>query len=228
MRLRKKKEFFEPLSDKDLSRYWYCPKDKVVMQINRTRLAQTPNFSIFKENIEISLHNVVAVKKIPEEAIEETKKIVDYILSHDPNRNQIEFVSVKCPNCGDVRGAPRISKVENIKGINTGKQLYASNKKLENKEFGRFRTVDKIGLGRSSNDDSSNRPSMFFWAWIIGIYTFFMILIFYYILGLEMKIKDRWIPIGGIFFTGLILMILYNVIFGTLLDDFKRIVLQFF
>ena len=46
--MRNEKEF-NPLSNENLSKFWYCPDDQTPLQINYSRISRTPYFNINRD-----------------------------------------------------------------------------------------------------------------------------------------------------------------------------------
>ena len=187
-----------------LSRFWYCPKDKTKMAPIQSRYVPTPIFTITREHVEIGLQNAAAVRKIPQEQVILITEHVKSMLDAQPTVSEMSLIGVTCPTCNTGYAAPRISQVETL-GKNIGRALYDQHTAIEMKQYGRFRFVDHFGLTRDRNDPNSS-SRMFYMAWWLGL----RFLILYYLLGLQMKLLGKWIPlgvfllIGGIIFLGLV------------------------
>lgn len=212
-----------PLSNENLSRYWFCPDDKTPLQINYTRVSRTPYFQISRDFLDVSINNAVAMKKMDKSNIPQAKEIADLFFSNE-DFSEIELVSVYCSVCKKKYLAPKIAKIANI--IDTGKSIYEAQKSLETKNYGRFRVVDHFGLGEWVSGRRRSGFSMMFWLFY-GIRTFFAIAILYYTLGLQFRIGKRWIPIGGIIFVLLGLGILMVIFFNNLLNPIINLIKSF-
>ena len=70
--------------EKELSRYWFCPNDRNMLQIHHTKQSQNPYFLINRKNIEIGIQNAIALRKIAPEAKEQTERLVNFIFEKDP------------------------------------------------------------------------------------------------------------------------------------------------
>ncbi|MHA1990244.1 MAG: hypothetical protein ACW981_06720 [Candidatus Hodarchaeales archaeon] len=101
----------KPMSKQDLDRFWLCPQDKVRLQIHVERSAHSPNFNISRKNLKQGFQNAAALRKIPSKAISQSEEIASYIFENS-SLDEIEFVSVKCPNCGQRYSAPDTSRME--------------------------------------------------------------------------------------------------------------------
>lgn len=97
----------EPLSHTDLRRFWYCPHDSQPLSPNTTRVMQTPYFLLTRDNLDLGIRNAFAMKKIPEESFHQTKILADYFFKNTMN-DEMNLVSVFCPECGKIFSAPRI------------------------------------------------------------------------------------------------------------------------
>ncbi|MHA2298784.1 MAG: hypothetical protein ACXADA_22340 [Candidatus Hodarchaeales archaeon] len=130
------------------------------------------------------------------------------MFNNDPTLDQVELVGVICPVCSYISSAPKIARVSDT-GINVGGALYRAQKALETKQYGRFRFIDRFGLGRytqQQDGQGGGRRSMFLWVWILGLRTIILIAGLYYILGFEMKLGSRWIPLGAVLSSLVIIM----------------------
>jgi hypothetical protein len=209
--------------EKELSRYWFCPKDRNMLQIYHTKQSQRPYFLIDRKNIDIGIQNAIALRKIASEAEEQTHELVKFIFKSNSAKEKIELVGVHCNVCGARYSAPKLSKiVDGDYSKDRARAIFESTRALETKNFGPFRVVDHFGIGRFVRGDQQRSRSGFFWLWILGIRTILMVIFLYYILGLEFKVGKRWLPLGPILFIGgLILLIFigfYWNIFGILED----------
>ncbi len=108
-------EFSHASLQKELSNYWYCPKDENLLQIRlKTRYAQNTQFMVTRKNMEVGITNAISMKKIPPEMAQRTAEIAEKIFSHDSSRKYIEFVGATCKKCGATFSAPKIDKILNV------------------------------------------------------------------------------------------------------------------
>ena len=105
------------------------------------------------------------------------------------------------------------------------KALFESNQILSTKTFGPFRFFDRFGVGQylqKQRESGAGSQRWLFYFLFIGIRTIAMVLILYYILGLELKIGKRWYPLGIILLAfsviGFILIIVNSPV-GEFLKD---------
>ncbi|MFX0123501.1 MAG: hypothetical protein ACFFAE_07650 [Candidatus Hodarchaeota archaeon] len=211
--------------EKELSRYWFCSNDRNMLQIHHTKQSQSPYFMITRKNIDIGIQNAIALRKIAPEAKEQTENLVKYIFEKDPSKEMIDLVGVHCSGCGAQYAAPKLSKIEDGDySKDRARAIFESTRALETKYFGPFRVVDHFGIARYARGDHGGSRSGFFWLWILGIRTILMMIFLYYILGLELKIGKRWLPLGAVILIGgliaLIFIGFYYVIFGAIEDMF--------
>jgi len=209
--------------EKELSRYWFCPNDRNMLQIHHTKQSQSPYFMITKKNIEIGIQNAIALRKIAPEAQEQTEDLVKYIFELDPTKEMIDLVGVHCSACGAQYAAPKLSKiVDGDYSKDRARAIFESTRALETKHFGPFRVVDHFGIARYARGGQGSSRMGFFWLWILGIRTILMMIFLYYILGLELKVGKRWVPIGAVMFIGGLIVLVfigfYFDIFGAIND----------
>ncbi|MFX1285490.1 MAG: hypothetical protein ACFFB5_17765 [Promethearchaeota archaeon] len=214
--------------EKELSHYWFCPNDRNMLQIHYTKQSQNPYFVIDRKNIAIGIQNAIAMRKITPEAEEQTLELVNFIFEKDPAKEIIDLVGVYCNSCGKIYSAPKLSKIEDGDySKDRARAIFESTRALETKNFGPFRVVDHFGIARYARGDQGSTRTGFFWLWILGIRTILMMILLYYILGLEVKIGKRWLPIGPVMFIGgliaLIFIGFYYDIFGAIGDMFGGI-----
>lgn len=222
MNRKKEPEYIHPLSDEALSRFWYCPKDKTSLQLNNNRWSTTPYFTISRDNIKTGISNAIALRKINPESEDQTYELVVHMFNADGSLEQVELVGVVCAICGSVGSAPKVGKVMNG-GVNVGRALYRTQMALETKNYGRFRFVDHFGLGRynqrQDGQQGGSRRSIWFWGWILGFRTIILVFLLYYILGLEMKLGRKWLPLGPIL---LILAILASIFAAFMIPEIRN------
>lgn len=207
--------------EKELSRYWFCPKDRNMLQIHHTKQSQNPYFVIARNNIEIGIQNAIALRKIAPDAKEQTEHLVKYIFEKDPSKEMIDLVGVQCGACGAQFSAPKLSRIEDGEySKDRARAIFESTRALETKYFGPFRVVDHFGIARYARGDQGSSRMGFFWLWILGIRTIILMIFLYYILGLELRIGKRWIPIGAVVFIGglvvLVFIGFYYDVFGAI------------
>jgi hypothetical protein len=212
--------------EKELSRYWFCPKDRNMLQIHHTKQSQNPYFMVARKNIEIGIQNAIALRKIAPEAKEQTEELVRFIFEMYPAKKTIDLVGVQCSACGAQYAAPKLSKIEDGDySKDRARAIFESTRALETKNFGPFRVVDHFGIARYARGDQGSSRTGFFWLWILGIRTILIMIFLYYILGLELKVGKRWLPIGAVMFIGglivLVLIGFYYNIFGAIKDMFN-------
>ena len=111
-------------------------------------------------------------------------------------------VGVQCTVCGSQYAAPKVKIVDGDFSKDRARALFESTRVLETKNYGPFRVVDHFGIASYARGNQGGRRMSFFWLWILGIRTIIMIVFLYYILGLELKIGNRWFPIGAVLFIG--------------------------
>ena len=153
------------------------------------------------------------------EAENQTRELVTYMFENDTLLEHVELAGVICPVCGTSFSAPRLARVEDV-GINVGRALYDSHAALETKDYGRFRFVDHFGLGRYSQqgEQRGGRRSFWLWGWILGFRTLFLIILLFYILGLEMKLGKKWFPLGPVLFALAIITFIVVALTTNVLD----------
>lgn len=209
--------------EKELSRYWFCPNDQNMLQIHHTKQSQSPYFMITRKNMEIGIQNAIALRKIAPEAKEQTENLVKYIFEKDLTKEMIDLVGVQCGACGTKYAAPKLRKIEDGDySKDRARAIFESTRALETKHFGPFRVVDHFGIARYARGGQGRSRTGFFWLWILGIRTIVMMIFLYYILGLELKVGKRWLPIGAVMFIGgliaLVFIGFYYDIFGAIED----------
>jgi hypothetical protein len=178
---------------------------------------------ITRKNMEIGIQNAIALRKIAPEAKEQTENLVKYIFEKDPTKEMIDLVGVQCGACGAKYAAPKLRKIEDGDySKDRARAIFESTRALETKHFGPFRVVDHFGIARYARGGQGRSRTGFFWLWILGIRTIIMMIFLYYILGLELKVGKRWLPIGAVMFIGgliaLVFIGFYYDIFGAI-DD---------
>lgn len=222
----KKDNNIETMSSADLSRFWYCTNDKTKLRPKTEKVAHNPYFKVNKINIEISLNNAVAIRKIPSHAIEQAKTLAQYMFDNSELK-EVELVGTECAKCQNRYASPKLYKVDELKGVNIGRALYDNEKLLATKDYGRFRFVDHFGMGRGQNQGGGRRGmrNILFLGWFIGFGAIFAVFFLFYILGLEMKLGKKYIPLGPILLITVLLGILFflasNSLLNPILDLFK-------
>ncbi len=210
--------------EKELSKYWFCPTDKNMLQIYYTKQSQNPYFVITRRNIEIGIQNTIALRKITPEAKEQTRELVALIFEKDPLREELNLVGVLCNVCGASYSAPKLRKIVNGEiSKDRARTMFESTRSLETKHFGPFRVVDHFGIGRFARGGRQSSSRRFFWLWILGICTILMIIFLYYILGLELKIEKRWLPLGPILFIFGLVAIIFISFYWNIFDVLNEI-----
>jgi hypothetical protein len=183
---------------KELNQYWYCPKDGNKLQVYHNKRVQSPHFNIDRAYVEVGINNAVASKRIPPEAIERTWGLVELIFQGNPALDVVDLISVYCSSCGTRYAAPKLDRVESS-AKSQARALYESHQALQTKNFGPFRFIDHYGVGqylqRERNQGAGSRRWLFY-ILFIGIRTIAMILILYYIMGLEVRLGKKWFPLG--------------------------------
>jgi hypothetical protein len=87
---------------------WKCPNDQFPLQIRmQTAYAQNPQFTIHRENIEVGISNAIAMKKIPQEAANYTREVVNRLFVENPKLDYIEMVGASCNKCGLIVSVPK-------------------------------------------------------------------------------------------------------------------------
>lgn len=193
---------FPPMSDADLSRFWYCPNDNSRLQPKLERIAQNPFFRIEKDKMSNSIYNAVSLRKIPDSAMQQTELLAKYMFGNLPSDvMEIDLVGTECPSCQGRYAAPKMIRVLEL-GKSTGRALYDSQTMLATKNYGRFRLIDRFGLGKTQNQDPSSSNSgmrnLFFLGFLFGFANLIVVMVLYYIMGLEMKIGKKFYPIGAL------------------------------
>ena len=117
--------------------------------------------------------------------------MVNQIYNLDEELDDLPLVGTYCPTCEKVSASPRINEIDNL-GKNIGKSLFDQHRAMETKNHGRFRFVDHFGLSRQREDGTRDNSRMIFY----GIFWGITILLLFYVIGLEMKFRNRWIPLG--------------------------------
>jgi hypothetical protein len=178
---------------------------------------------ITRKNMDIGIQNAIALRKIAPEAKEQTENLVKYIFEKDPTKEMIDLVGVQCSACGAQYAAPKLRKIEDGEySKDRARAIFESTRALETKHFGPFRVVDHFGIARYARGDQGSSRTGFFWLWILGIRTILMMVFLYYILGLELKVGKRWLPIGAFMFIGGLIVLVfigfYYDIFGAIND----------
>ena len=217
---------FPPMSEADLSRFWYCPKDNSRLQPKLERIAQNAFFRIEKDNMANSIYNAVSLRKIPESAIKYTELLAKYMFGNlPPDVMEIDLVGTECPMCQGRYASPKMIKVLEL-GKSTGRALFDNQTKAATKNYGRFRLVDRFGMGGNQNDNqnSSNRGmgGLFLLGFLFGFVNLILVLFLYYIMGLEMKIRNKFYPIGAILLIAALGGILYFLLYFNVLTPFAR------
>ncbi|MFW9780156.1 MAG: hypothetical protein ACFFE8_15010 [Candidatus Heimdallarchaeota archaeon] len=207
--------------ERELSRYWFCPNDRNTLQLHHTKQSQNPYFTVNKQNLDIGIENAIALKKIAPEAKKQAYELVHFIFDMDPTKQNVDLVGVHCTVCGAQFAAPKVMKIiDGDFSKDRARAIFESTRALETKYFGPFRVVDHFGIARYARDEQGTSRSSFFWLWILGFRTILMMAFLYYILGLELKLGTRWVPLGLILFigglVGIIFIGFYFDIFGIL------------
>ena len=222
---------FPPMSDADLSRFWYCSRDNTRLQPKLERIAQNPFFRVSKDNMSNSITNAVSLRKIPESAIQTTELLAKYMFGNLPvDTVEIELVGTECSTCQTRYASPKLIRVLEL-GKSTGKALYDSQVMLATRNYGRFRLVDRFGLGRNQNQDQNqNRGgmrSLFLLGFFFGFANLILVLILYYIMGLEMKIGKKFYPLGPVLLiialVGILYFLLYFNVIQPLIGGLSRL-----
>lgn len=220
---------YPPMSDADLSRFWYCSKDNSRLQPKLERIAQNPNFRVSKDNMSNSIFNAVSLRKIPESAVQTTELLAKYMFGNLPvDVAEIELVGTECPMCQERYSSPKLIRVLDL-GKGTGKALYDSQVMLETKNYGRFRLVDRFGLGRNQDQNQSNNTGMrnlFLLGFFFGFFNLILVILLYYIMGLEIKIGKRFYPLGPLLLItgllGIIYLLFYFNVISPLVNGLRR------
>lgn len=214
---------FPPMSDADLSRFWYCPRDNTRLQPKLERIAQNAFFRVSKDNLANSINNAVSLRKIPESAVQTTDLLAKYMFGNLPSDVvEIELVGTECQACQTRYASPKLQRVIEL-GKGTGRALYDSQKMLATKNYGRFRFVDRFGLGKNQNQEQNQNSGMrnlFFLGFFFGFTNLILVLVLYYIMGLEMKIGKKFYPIGPILLIMFLSGILYLIMYFNILAPF--------
>ncbi|MFX0013680.1 MAG: hypothetical protein ACFFB2_11100 [Promethearchaeota archaeon] len=210
--------------EKELSRYWFCPNDRNMLQILHTKQSQNPYFIINRKNIDIGIQNAIALRKIAPEAKEQTHELVNFIFEKDPTKEMIDLVGVQCNVCGTGYSAPKLKKIEDGDfSKDRARALFESTRALETKNFGPFRVVDHFGIARYARGDQQSSRSGFFWLWILGLRTILMMVFLYYILGLELKVGNRWLPLGAVLFIGGLISVIFVGFYWNLFEVLEEL-----
>ena len=217
---------YPPMSEADLSRFWYCPKDNTRLQPKLERIAQNPFFRIQKDTMSNSIYNAISLRKIPESASQYTELLAKYMFGNlPPDVMEIDLVGTECPACQARYASPKMVRVLEL-GKGTGKALYDSQVMLATKNYGRFRIIDRYGLGKNQNQDQNSSNSgmrnLFLLGFFFGFANLILVLLLYYIMGLEMKIGKRFYPIGAILLIVALLGILYALLYFNILEPIVR------
>ena len=97
-----------PVSKKDLERFWYCPYDRTRLKPHLShKVAQNPEFIIYRNNFDQSLLNAVSLKKIPNTAIPQTRSIAEYLFAHS-DKSSLIMISTICSSCRKIYSAPKL------------------------------------------------------------------------------------------------------------------------
>lgn len=207
---------FPPMSDADLSRFWYCSRDNTRLQPKLERIAQNPFFRVSKDNMGNSIYNAVSLHKIPESAVQTTELLAKYMFGNLPfDVVEIELVGTECPSCQTRYASPKLKRVLDL-GKSTGKALYDRQVMLATKNYGRFRLVDHFGLGKSQNQDQNQSPmrNLFLLGFLFGFMNLILVILLYYIIGLEVKIGKKFYPIGPIILIVVLLSFFYFLLYS--------------
>ena len=152
------------------------------------------------------------------------------MFSHSDLR-EIELVGTECPSCYKRFASPKLKTVEELPGVNIGRALYDSQKKLETKYYGRIRFVNKFGLGSQDQENQSSMGGMrglFLLGWFIGFFYIIAVVILYYIIGMEVRVGKRYYPIGWFLIVAILLGILFILVEAQLLTPIWDLVRSFF
>jgi hypothetical protein len=214
--------------ERELSRFWFCPNDRNSLQIRHTKQSENPYFTVNKKNLDIGIQNAIALKKIAPEAKEQTYDLIEFIFDIEPSKQNVDLVGVHCTVCGAQFAAPKVTKIiDGDFSKDRARAIFESTRALETKHFGPFRVVDHFGIARYARGNQGRSRSSFFWLWILGFRTILMMVFLYYILGLELKVGNRWIPLVVILFigglVGIVFIGFYFDIFGIIGDILVRI-----
>ena len=212
---------FPPMSDADLSRFWYCSKDNSRLQPKLERIAQNAFFRIEKDNMGNSIYNAVSLHKIPESVTQYTELLSKYMFDNLPaDVMEIDLVGTECPTCQGRYSSPKMVRVLDL-GKGTGRALFDTHRRLATKNYGRFRLVDRFGLGgnqdQNSNSSRSGLGGLFLLGFFFGFFNIMLVLILYYIMGLEMKIGNKFYPIGALLLITVLGLILYFLLSSSIL-----------
>jgi hypothetical protein len=90
-----------------LKSYWFCPKDKSHLQQHVVKMAQNSFFTITKNNKETGINNAISIRKIPLEAEEQTRQLIEKLFS-EYSIEELTLVSTRCPNCLKFYSCPQI------------------------------------------------------------------------------------------------------------------------
>lgn len=208
---------FPPMSEADLSRFWYCPRDNSRLQPKLERIAQNPFFRIEKDNMSNSIYNAISLRKIPESASQQTELLAKYMFGNLPLDNmEIDLVGCECPTCQGRYAAPKMIRVLDL-GKSTGRALYDKQTMLATRNYGRFRLRDRFGLGKNQDQDSNQSRGglggLFLLGFLFGFVNLILVFILYYIMGLEMKIGNKFYPVGALLLIGILALILYLLLY---------------
>ena len=133
----------------------------------------------------------------------------------------MELISVVCSSCGRGYAAPKLKRVEGM-AKTQAKALYESHQVLKTKTFGPFRFIDRYGVGQylqRGRDRGTGSNRWLFYIFFLGIRTIALVLILYYIMGLEIKIGKRWILLGIIILALSVIGLIYLIIDSAILQD---------
>ena len=218
--MKKKNTNYEPMSETDLSRFWYCPDDRTRLQPKTDRIAQNPYFRVTRENISNGVLNAASLRKI--DNVDQGLVVANYMFDNS-NFEEIELVGTICHTCQLRFSAPKLVRVLDLPGINTGRALYDAQKSLATKDYGRFRFVNHFGLGSNQNQGQGNQGrnslrSLWFLGWFIGIGNLIAILVLYYIIGFEMKIGKKFYPLGPLVLIIILITILGSLVYFNLIE----------
>ncbi|OLS23909.1 MAG: hypothetical protein HeimC3_22520 [Candidatus Heimdallarchaeota archaeon LC_3] len=89
-----------------IERLSYCPNDNTKMVNRKERTMQTLEFTLTR-NIDVSLQNAVAMKKIIPYAVQTITPIAEEIFNQNPELFDIQMVVLECKQCKFVGAAPK-------------------------------------------------------------------------------------------------------------------------
>lgn len=176
-----------------MQEFWYCSDHRVKLEQYVNRYSSNPYFNISKKNIEGSLNNAIAVKKITTSSIARGVTLANKFFTAFPENDELECVGTMCPKCKKIYCSPRY--------VTAG----AGDLDIDfYNYFWIFRTP-------VTEKPLSNRSSylLFYFRYLLFAY------ILNYTILLEMRVGKRYIKFGMfVFFPILFVIILYAYING--------------